>query len=82
MTFAKNKNKVESLWDDVQETTIYGLTSGPQLKAIVGESLGTWTDYAVETVKDESSPYYGYTIVDPTTGYPKMSSSEVEVTAV
>lgn len=78
-TFAKNKNKVESLWDDVQETTIYGLTSGPQLKAIVGKSLGTWTDYAIETVTDKSSPYYGYTVVDSKTGYPEMSSSEVEV---
>ena len=42
-TFSKNNNEVKELWVDVTETTIYGLTSGPQLKAIVGESLGTWT---------------------------------------
>ncbi len=29
-TFSKNNNEVKELWDDVTETTIYGLTSGPQ----------------------------------------------------
>ena len=73
-TFSKNNNEVKELWDDVTETTIYGLTSGPQLKAIVGESLGTWTFYKTETVQDESSPHYGKTIVNATSGYPVVST--------
>lgn len=78
-TFSKNNNKVLELWDDVQETTIYGLVSGVQLKAIVGEPLGTWTYYKNETVQDENSPYYGMKIVNRTSGLPTMSSSETEV---
>jgi len=75
-TFTKNKNKVKELWGDVNETLIYGLTSGPQLKAIVGESLGTWTFDAVETVTDEASPYFGKTIVNRLSGFPVMSTTE------
>lgn len=78
-TFSKNENKVKELWDGAQETTIYGLTSGVQLKAKVGYPLGTWTFYKTETVQDENSPYYGMEIVNSTTGYPVMSSSETEV---
>ena len=78
-TFSKNKNEVKELWDDVTETTIYGLTTGPQLKAIVGQPLGTWTYYKTETVQDESSPYYGKTIVNASTGYPVLSSTETEI---
>ena len=78
-TFSKNNNEVKELWDDVTETTIYGLTSGPQLKAIVGESLGTWTFYKTETVQDESSPHYGKTIVNATSGYPVVSTTETEI---
>ncbi len=75
-TFSKNKNEVKELWDDVTETTIYGLTTGPQLKAIVGQPLGTWTFDAVETVTDASSEFYGKTIVSRMTGFPVMSTSE------
>lgn len=78
-TFSKNKNEVKELWDDVKETTIYGLTTGTQLKAIVGEPLGTWTYYKTETVQDKSSPYYGKTIVNARTGYPELSSTETEI---
>ena len=78
-TFSKNNNKVLELWDDVKETSIYGLTSGVQLKAIVGEPLGTWTYYKTETVQDPKSEYYGMTIVNATTGYPVVSSTEEEV---
>ena len=78
-TFTKNKNTVESLWDDVTEYYVYGLADGPQLKAIVGESLCTWVDYKYATVTDESSPYYGKVIVNPTTGYPTYDSSETEI---
>ena len=67
------------LWDDVEETTIYGLTTGVQLKAIKGQPLGTWTYYKNETVTDENSPYYGKTIVNSTTGFPVVSSTEEEI---
>lgn len=78
-TFSKNNNKVIELWDDVEETTIYGLTEGVQLKAIKGQPLGTWTYYKNETVTDENSPYYGKTIVNSTTGFPVVSSTEEEI---
>jgi len=77
-TFSKNDNKVEELWDDVTEYSIYGLSSGPQLKAIVGESVGTWVDYKISTVEDVSSPYYGYTIVNATTGLPTYDNTKYE----
>lgn len=78
-TFTKNKNSVDELWDDVQETTIYGLTTGPQLVAQVGEPMGTWKDYKISTVEDENSPYYGKVIVNPNTGYPNYNSTETEI---
>ncbi len=77
-TFSQNTNIVEELWDDVKEYSIYGLSSGPQLKAIVGESVGTWVDYKISTVQDENSPYYGYTIVNATTGLPTYDNTEYE----
>lgn len=77
-TFSKNNNTVEELWDDVKEYAIYGLTSGPQLKSIVGQSVGTWVDYKINTVQDQDSPYYGYTIVNATTGLPTYSTTEYE----
>lgn len=77
--FSKNINTVKELWDGLQEYTIYGLTTGPQLKAKVGQSLTTWVMDAVTTVEDKASPYYGYTVVNSRTGYPIMSSSETEV---
>ena len=77
-TFSKNTNKVEELWDDVKEYAIYGLSGGPQLKAIVGEAVGTWVDYKINTVEDESSPYYGYTIVNATTGLPTYDNTQYE----
>ena len=78
-TFTRNNNVVESLWDDVPSTTIYGLTAGPQLDIVVGEPLGVWRDYMVETVKDENSPYYGKVIVNGNTGYPEISSKDKEI---
>lgn len=77
-TFSKNNNKVEKLWDDVTEYSIYGLSTGPQLKAIVGETVGTWVDYKINTVEDQNSPYYGYTIVNATTGLPTYDNSTYE----
>lgn len=77
-TFSKNINKVEKLWDDVNEYLVQGLSNGPQLKAIVGESLGTWVDYPKATVTDASSPYYGYTIVNATTGLPTYDNTRYE----
>ena len=77
-TFSKNVNKVEELWDDVKEYAIYGLSSGPQLKSIVGESIGTWVDYKINTVEDQNSKYYGYTIVNPTTGLPTYDNTKYE----
>ncbi len=74
-TFSKNNNKVKSLWDDVQEYQIYGLTKGPQLKSKVGESLTTWVDYKINKVEDKSSPYYGMTIVNQNTGLPTYDES-------
>ncbi|MGM9753511.1 MAG: SusC/RagA family TonB-linked outer membrane protein, partial [Candidatus Cryptobacteroides sp.] len=78
-TFSKNNNKVLSLWDDVQETAIYGLTSGVQLKAVVGQPMGVWTYYKSETVTDPESEFYGCAIVHPITGYPIVSSTETEI---
>ena len=77
-TFSKNNNTVEELWDDVEEYAIYGLSGGPQLKAIKGESVGTWVDYKINTVEDQNSPYYGYTIVNATTGLPTYDNTEFE----
>ncbi len=77
-TFSKNVNKVEALWDDVTETSIYGLSSGPQLKAILGESIATWVDYKINTVEDKSSPYYGYTIVNAASGLPTYDNTKYE----
>ena len=77
-TFSKNTNKVEELWDDVKEYAIYGLSSGPQLKAIVGEAVGTWVDYKINTVEDKNSPYYGYTIVNSQTGLPTYDNTQYE----
>ena len=77
-TFSKNVNVVEKLWDDVTEYAIYGLSSGPQLKSIVGQSIGTWVDYKINTVEDKSSPYYGYTIVNATTGLPTYDNTTYE----
>lgn len=78
-TFTKNNNTVDELWDDVQEYNIYGLSAGPQLVAKVGEAMGTWIDYKIKTVTDESSPYYGMTIVNANTGFPTYDASETEV---
>lgn len=77
-TFSKNTNKVEALWDDVKEYSIYGLSSGPQLKAILGEAVGTWVDYKINTVEDKNSPYYGYTIVNSQTGLPTYDNTKYE----
>jgi len=77
-TFSKNKNIVEELWDDVKEYAIYGLSGGPQLKAILGESVGTWVDYKISTVEDEASPFYGYTIVNSQTGLPEYDNTQYE----
>ena len=77
-TFSKNVNVVEKLWDDVTEYAIYGLSSGPQLKSIVGQSIGTWVDYKINTVEDKASPYYGYTIVNATTGLPTYDNTTYE----
>ena len=77
-TFSKNVNKVEALWDDVTEYSIYGLSSGPQLKSIVGESIATWVDYKINTVEDKNSPYYGYTIVNAATGLPTYDNTKYE----
>ena len=78
-TFTKNRNVVEELWDDIPSTTIYGLSSGPQLDAVVGEPLGTWRDFAYLTVTDKDSDYYGKVIVNATTGYPRYSSTEKDI---
>ena len=75
-TFSKNNNVVEELWDDVKEYSIYGLSGGPQLKAILGESVGTWVDYKIATV--EGGKYDGYTIVNATTGLPEYDNTEYE----
>ena len=75
-TFSKNINTVEKLWDDVTEYAIYGLSSGPQLKAIVGKSIGTWVDYKINTV--EGGKYDGYTIVNATTGLPTYDNTTYE----
>lgn len=77
-TFSKNVNTVDELWDGLNEYSIYGLSNGPQLKAIVGQSVSTWVDYPVKTVEDKNSPYYGYTIVNATTGYPTYDNTKYE----
>ena len=81
-TFSKNINRVETLWDDVTETSIYGLTTGPQLKAIVGESIATWVDYKINTVEDKNSPYYGYTIINPADGLPTYDNTTYETLGI
>ena len=62
----------------MKEYAIYGLSAGPQLKSIVGESIGTWVDYKINTVEDKSSKYYGYTIVNASTGLPTYDNTQYE----
>ena len=81
-TFSKNINRVETLWDDVTETSIYGLATGPQLKAIVGQSIATWVDYKINTVEDKDSKYYGYTIINTEDGLPTYDNTTYETLGI
>jgi len=68
VTYTKNVSKVKELWDGLDEYTVSvgGYTSlrGVSYVLKVGEPIGIFKLPAAATVEDESSPYYGYGIVN------------------
>jgi len=80
-TFAKNKSKVVELWDGLNEYT-YSTAYGSSWRSIeyvlkVGDPVGQFRIPAIETVTDESSPYYGYGVVN-NNGWLNASTTEKE----
>jgi len=76
-TFTKNWSKVKELWGDTQEYNIT-YTRSVYLDLKVGEPIGVFSIPAVATVQDQSSPYYGYAIVN-NNGFLTQSSTEEKV---
>jgi TonB-linked SusC/RagA family outer membrane protein len=85
-TFTKNISKVKELWDDLDEYT-YTSWRGIYYVLRKGHSIGEFRIPKANRVTDESSPYYGYTIVtnngfqsDSSTEYDYVGSSEPDFT--
>lgn len=76
-TFSKNVSKVKELWDGADEYT-YLSWRGIDYVLKVGEPIGVFRIPAVATVTDESSSYYGYSIVN-NNGFLTQSDTEKEV---
>lgn len=84
VTYSKNWSKVKELWDGLDEYTVgVGTTStyssyrGVSYVLKVGEPIGIFKVPAYQTVKDESSPYYGYRVVNAN-GFLQSSSTEYD----
>jgi hypothetical protein len=85
-TFTKNISKVKELWDDLEEYT-YTSWRGVYYVLRTGHSIGEFRIPKANRVTDESSPYYGYTIVtnngfqsDSSTEYDYVGASEPDFT--
>ena len=76
VTFAKNNSKVIELWDGLKEYS-YTNSRGVYYVLREGGPIGEFRIPAVATVTDESSPYYGYEIVN-NNGWYNSSSTEYE----
>lgn len=80
-TFSKNWSKVKELWDGLEEYTIgvggYSSYRGVSYVLKVGEPIGVFKLPAAAIVTDESSPYYGYNIVN-TNGFLQASTTEYD----
>ena len=76
-TFTKNTSKVRELWDGLQEYTIVSWR-GIEYKMKVGQEIGTFQVPDIDRVKDASSPYNGYAIVN-NNGFLTQSTSDKKV---
>lgn len=76
-TFTKNKGKVKELWDGTDQYT-YLTWREVDYVLKVGEPIGVFRIPAVATVTDESSPYYGYAIVN-NNGFLNTSNTEKDI---
>ncbi len=88
--FTKNYSKVVKLPETLlnaetgeREFTLVGIglpaTGYTSFTVFEGEPIAVFTVNAPETVKDESSPYYGNIIVDANSGLPIVSSDIVKL---
>lgn len=75
-TFAKNNSKVKELWDGLEEYT-YTTWRGVDYVLKVGGPVAQFRVPMANRVTDESSPFYGYTIVN-NNGYQSDSPTEKE----
>ena len=69
-TFAKNKNRVEKITDDIDELVVYGPFRGVSIVAKEGLPFGTFKALAPKTNEE------GQVIVDPNTGLPLYTDEE------
>ena len=76
-TFSKNNSKVKELWDGLQEYT-YTSWRGIEYILKVGGPIGVFRLPSVATVKDQSSPFYGYRIVS-NNGFLTASSTDKDI---
>ncbi|MBR2231219.1 MAG: SusC/RagA family TonB-linked outer membrane protein [Bacteroidaceae bacterium] len=81
LTYTKNWSKVKELWDDLEEYTIgvggYSSIRNVSYVLKVGEPIGIFKLPAAAIVEDESSPYYGYNIVN-NNGFKSASTTEYD----
>lgn len=75
-TFSKNWSKVKELWDGLDEYTITS-SRGVYYVLKVGEPIGIFKIPSTATVKDETSQYYGYRIVN-TNGFLQASTTDYD----
>lgn len=75
-TFTKNMSEVKELWEGTDEYS-YTNWRGVYYVLKVGEPVGMFRIPAANKVMDESSPYYGYNIVN-NNGYLSDSNTEYE----
>ncbi|MDR1880371.1 MAG: SusC/RagA family TonB-linked outer membrane protein [Tannerellaceae bacterium] len=78
-TFTRNRGKVIKLWDGVDENGYQAVTwRGIQYQMREGEPIGVFQVPPVARVEDESSPYYGYMIVN-NNGFPTTDNTKKQV---
>jgi hypothetical protein len=75
--FTKNKSKVVKLWGDAP---VYTVRSWRNVEYVmrVGEPIGVFQIPDVDRVKDKSSPYYDYLIVN-NNGFPTAAATDKKV---
>ena len=81
VTYTKNWSKVKELWDGLDEYTVgiggYSSYRGVSYVLKVGEPIGVFKLPATATVQDESSPFYGYGIVN-NNGFKTASTTDYD----